>query len=122
MKLTQKQIDFLDIVCSNHGWTVDSNGEVSSMGVWMSNMKMTEIPVKFSDISGTVFIRGNNLTEYFQNIKEEDFPFPVGRLDYNEVLDEYPFLINIIKKHTDGRKHLNHLINTYPLTKLYLKD
>ena len=47
---------------------------------------------------GCVYIGGNNLTDYFKNIKEGDFPH-WDKLYWGDVIREYPFLINIGKKY-----------------------
>ncbi len=69
-------------------------------------------------IGSKIYLQGNNLTEYFKNIKEEDFKF-WHKLDWESTLQDYPFLINIAKKYTRITK-LNNIIEKYPQTKLYL--
>jgi hypothetical protein len=65
-------------------------------------------------------ISGNDLINYFKNIKEEDFPY-WENLDWGDVLQEYPFLINIFKNYSD-REDLEVCFEHIPLTKLYYKD
>ncbi len=62
----------------------------------------------------------NNLTDYFKNIKEEDFTH-WEKLYWGDILDEYPFLVNILKNYVD-RDKLKTFLNHFPLTKLYYKD
>ena len=58
----------------------------------------------------------NQLTDYFKNIKEEDFPH-WDKLKWDYILSEYPFLINVTKKYViDWEKYLR----VYPQTKEYL--
>jgi hypothetical protein len=146
MKLTQEQIEFLNGVCYGkilgQKWTLNSDGEVDVDGtVDMTNMHLTEIPVKFGSvgegficsfnnltslngyptkINGKFGFEENNLTNYFKSIKEEDFPH-WDKLYWGDVLREYPFLINTIHKYsTNGDLEL--YLSLYPLTKLYYKD
>lgn len=123
--LTKKQIKFLDKVCGKMAWTLNSNGEIDVDGdVYMENMNLTEIPVKFGIVCGNFIctnnklttlknyphtmgvtsffhIYGNNLTEYFKSIKESDFTW-WEKLDWLWILEEYPFLINIAKRYLSG--------------------
>jgi hypothetical protein len=144
MQLTQEQIEFLNKVCGGREngvkWRLTSDGEVDVYGwVDMRNMNLTEIPVKFGTVNER-FNCGNNklttlkncpnfihnliefynnpLTEYFKNIKEEDFPH-WDKLRYTLTLDEYPFLINIISKYLGD--DLKWYVDNVPQTKLYLK-
>ncbi len=145
MELTKEQIKFLDRVCYNSKyWILNENGEVDVDGnVNMRNMNLTEIPVKFGRVGGWFdcynsnlttlkncptsvnpssgfYCFRNNLTEYFQNIKEEDFPL-WKNLDWGWIIKEYPFLINIAKKHIEY-EFLKSMLICYPKTKLYYKD
>ncbi len=141
MKLTQEQIDFLDKVCRGRkNWTLNSDGEVDVAVAVNIRGGITEIPVKFGRVEGEFSCSYNNLTalknypnfisgnfycydnplkEYFKNIKEEDFPH-WDKLDWDVVLGEYPFLINIAKNYIDD--DLWGILNKYPQTKLYYKD
>ena len=141
MQLTKEQIEFLNKVCYNR-WTLNENGKVDvDGGVSMNNTKLTEIPVKFGRVGGWFHCANNNLTtlkncpdwiygqitfyknpltNYFKNIKEEDFPH-WRKLHHSLVLGEYPFLINIIKKYMN-EEILKFYLNEYPLTKLYYRD
>ncbi len=145
MKLTKKQIEFLNKVCGGREhWTLNENGEVDVKGsVRMNITNLTEIPVKFGYVDGWFNCSNNNLTtlknlpneipvnwiinfynnpltEYFKNLKEEDFPH-WKNLKWSSVLKEYPFLINIGKKYFNSNM-LKYYLNEFPLTKLYLKD
>ena len=138
MQLTEEQIEFLDNVCPKK-WKLNSEGKVDVEGnVDILNLDITEIPVKFGKVTGyfwcpdnklttlegcpdvigwTFMCYGNNLTNYFKTIKEEDFPH-WGRTKWN-ILEDYPFLINIILKY--HKRRVVDIINTYPQTKLYLE-
>ena len=172
MNLTKEQIRFLDNVCEGRGWWINSNGEVDVKGnVDMSEMNLTEIPVKFGKVEGYFncsnnqltslknlpnyiltsfdcshnkltslktshlrfgigynmglndtgfYFKGNLLNDYFKNIKRRDFKF-WERLNWNSVLSEYPFLVNIGKKYIN-RNYLKHIIDFQPQIKFYLKD
>jgi len=106
----------------------------------MSRRNLTEIPVRFGRVSGAFLCANNqlttlkncptsvegwfncynnNLTDYFKNIKEEDFPY-WNKLDWYNILMEYPFLINIGKKYL-SEKELKEVLNQIPLTKIYLE-
>jgi len=124
-------------------WNLNSDGEVDVYGVViLKNSKISEIPVKFGKIDGNFYcdsanlttlknfpkiitpdplfnIMGNRLTNYFKNIKEEDFIY-WDKLVWWDVLREYPFLINIGKKYLDN-DDLKNWLRVYPQTKLYLK-
>ena len=144
MKLTEEQIEFLDKVCKS-SWILNENGEVDvDGGVYMDGLGLTEIPIKFGKITGsfycnvnnlttlknlpdclvggyhTINCKNNNLSNYFKNIKEEDFP-QWKWLYWFDVLQEYPFLINIGKKYL-SINDLKYILNKYTQTKLYLKD
>jgi hypothetical protein len=140
MKLTKKQRGFLDEVCDGE-WTLNENGEVDVDGtVDMRNMNLTKIPVMFGKVSGEFrcahnklttlkncpdsiggdfYLYNNNLTDYFKSIKEEDFPHWKD-LYWGDVLEEYPFLVNIGKKYFN-REYLKYYLKHYPLLKLYLE-
>jgi hypothetical protein len=142
VELTQKQIDFLNEVCRGVGkWKLNLKGEVDVDGsVSMYCMKLTEMPVKFGEVSGWFDCSGNQLTtlkncptsvgnwldfshnplaDYFKNIKEEDFPH-WKILNWILILNDYPFLVNIGKKYT-SENDLKYILKSYPLTKLYLE-
>jgi len=144
MKLTQEQIEFLNVHCKGK-WTLNENGEVDvDGGVTIFENGLTDLPVKFGKVKETFFcynvgittmekyptsVGGSlmcytrNLTDYFKNIKEEDFPH-WDKMNWLGLLDEYPFLINIGKKYAPymmGQYDLNYVLNKFPQTKLYLK-
>ena len=140
MELTKEQIEFLDMVCYGiKYWKLNSEGKVDVDGsVDIGNMNLTEIPVKFGIVSGNfwcfnnqltslknaptsvggnLYFAKNPLTNYFKNIKEEDFAH-WDKLDWDWTLKEYPFLINIGKKYI---KDLKGYVDKYPQTKIYLE-
>jgi len=141
MELTEEQIEFLDKGVKRGTWTLNEKGEVDVDGnVNISSMNLTEIPVKFGSVSGYFYCSDNNLTtlkncpnfvgewfnssynpltNYFKNIKEEDFPH-WDKLSWDSDLNEHPFLINIGKKYLD-EEDLKVVLDAYPLTKIYLK-
>ncbi len=142
MKLTNEQMEFLDKVCyGRESWDLSSDGLVDVYGnVQMRDMNLTEIPVKFGRVDGWFSCSSNNLTSlnnlpkyiedglyiednplhnYFKSIKEEDFPH-WDKIYWFEVLKEYPFLINIFKKHSD-RTRLKNCLRFYPFLKIYLE-
>jgi hypothetical protein len=142
MKLTEEQIEFLDMVCNGRKyWKLNSNGEVDvDGGVFMQSMNLTEIPVKFGVVKGQFFCidnnlttlknaptlvvnnmfscHGNNLKEYFKNIKDEDFSY--WWWDWWDILKEYPFMINFTKKYL-GKETFTLVLNRIPQTKIYLE-
>jgi len=143
MQLTQEQIEFLDKVCGGK-WTLNSNGEVDvDWYVDLSSKNLTKIPVKFGKVhdfyifnnslttlenypnviknkNNSVYFYGNPpLSNYFKNIKEEDFKH-WDKLDWDIALDEFPILIRFAKNYVSKEEFMN-LINQYPKTKLYLK-
>ena len=142
MQLTNEQIEFLDMVCFGE-WKLNSKGKVDVKGsVNMRDMNLTEIPVKFGRVEGyfacssnklislknspnsiigkfEFHCSNNNLTDYFKNIKEEDFPH-WNKVHWWVILKEYPFLINIAKKYLN-RDILKGYLFQNPQTKLYLK-
>ena len=141
-ELTEEQIEFLDKVCFHRDhWKLNSNGEVDVYGgVFMAGMNLTEIPVKFGKVEvyfvcsrnnlttlkncptyteGLLYFSKNNLTEYFKNIKEEDFPH-WDKLDWVDILREYPFLINISMKYM-CKDNWYVILENIPQTKLYLE-
>ncbi len=161
--LTHEQIEFINKVCDSR-WTLNSDSKVDIEGkVDMTNMKLTEIPVKFGRVGGyfdcsfnnlttlkncpdyisgsfyvhrnhltslefaptqiglSFWIRENNLTDYFKTIKGKDFLYWNNLISsIDDVLEEYPFLINSLKMVLDPEK-LKFILNEFPLTKLYLE-
>jgi len=73
----------------------------------------------FGDHDPIIYTSGNNLTDYFKSIKEDEFPL-WENLHWGAVSEEYPFLINIGKKYMD-RDDLKYILRDYPSTKLYFK-
>jgi hypothetical protein len=144
MELTEEQIEFLNKVCRRReNWTLnEENGKVDVIwDVNLFNMGLTEIPIKFGVvknnfnchnnnlttlnnfpdyIGGYFYCYGNNLTDYFKSIKEEDFPH-WKNLKWGWMLSEYPFMINTMKKYCD-KDILIQGLNKYPQTKLYYRD
>ncbi len=146
MKFTEEQIKFLDKVYKDrHRWICwERDGVVIIRGTLHANgMNLTEIPIRFSEISGDVYLKnnkltslesltgkigrgrklyvgGNNLTDYFKNLKRKDFKY-WDKLNWWEILNEYPFMINRAKRFVK-RPQFKGLIDRYPQTKLYLKD
>jgi hypothetical protein len=123
-------------------WVLSPEGKVDVNGyVSMGGMNLTEIPVKFGRVDGHFYCIGNNLTtlkncpdyiggtwfrfdnnplsNYFRNIKEEDFPH-WDNLDWYGVLREYPFLINIGVKYM-AKDNWKLILNQFPHLKLYLE-
>lgn len=122
-------------------WTY-SNGKVDVDGnVNMSGFGLTEIPIKFGTVSGCFDcsdnnlttlkncpdyikgdfnIEGNNLTDYFKNLKKEDFPHCENVKHLSSLLQEYPFLVNVWVKHFRGF-NIEYVLSNYPLTKIYYR-
>ncbi len=141
MKLTEEQIKFLEWGCDGK-WTLTPDGKVDVDGSFItSEFNLTEIPVKFGNVTGNfnctdnnlttlencpdfvgskIGFDGNNLTEYFKSIKEKDFPH-WDKLYWGDVIREYPFLINLVEKYSKC-DDLPLWMDMYPLTKLYYKD
>jgi hypothetical protein len=143
-ELTEEQIEFLDEVCEGRKyWKLNSKGEVDVDGaVIIPDFYISgEIPVKFGEVTGCfncsnnnlttlknfpeyigdcIYLQGNNLTDYFKSIKEEDFDNWYV-LDWFGILREYPFLINISKNYI-STKQLPEYLKEFPLTKLYYRD
>jgi hypothetical protein len=145
MKLTQEQIEFLDVIFHvRKVWTLNSEGKIDVDGdVYITGINtLTEIPIKFGmvdgnfychdnpnlttlknfpdEVNGGIVLLSNNLTDYFKTLKKEDFRF-WDRIEWGLLLNDYPFLINIGEKYLD-KYTLDRIVTTYPLTKLYLKD
>ncbi len=70
-------------------------------------------------ISNGYEFKGNPLTDYFKDIKRRDFKH-WWRLNWDDVLEEYPFLINFAKYELH-KYNLKNYLNKYPQTKLYYK-
>ena len=124
---------YLPCVLNSEG-KVDVDGHV----IFEDDFDIKEINVKFGKVTGTFscvsanlttlnncpdyigeqfYLSGNNLTNYFKTIEEEDFPH-WRKLNWGAILQEYPFLINICKKY---RKNLKDYLEKFPQTKLYLE-
>ena len=124
MNLTEIPVKFGrvrgDFLCYENQLITLKNAPTSVEGSFScSNNKLTSLEFAPKNIGELIYCYNNNLTNYFKNIKEEDFPH-WDKLNWVDVLKEYPFLINICKKNT----HLYTLkqwVNIYPQTKLYLE-
>ena len=144
MELTQKQKEFLDRVCGKENWTLNGDGEVDvHHSVNMNGANITEIPIKFGVVNGyfdcsnnklttlnnlprdckfDIYCWGNNLKDYFKNIQIYDLSFEIwGMLDFYNLIEEYPFLINIASG-LFGRGVVEIYLNDYPQTKIYYRD
>jgi hypothetical protein len=120
MELTKEQIEFLDKFCKDK-WILNSDGKVDVMkSLFINRVELTEIPVKFGKVTGDFDLYNNNLKDYFKSIKEEDF-HNWDKLNHLQFIDDYPFMINIIKKYT-SKYILTIILNRTPLTKLYYRD
>jgi len=62
----------------------------------------------------------NPLHNYFKNIKEEDFD-NWRDIDWFYCFDEYPYLINILKRYIYGKDYIRYILDKHPLLKIYLK-
>ncbi len=143
MELTEIQKGFLDEVCYGRGeWDLNENGEVDTEdSVDMSNRNLTEIPIKFgkvkgnfwvgfnnlttlknlpNEIDGLIDLEGNNLTEYFKNLKEEDFPH-WDKLDWDVVKNYQSLFIVMLRKSNLSNNDIIEILNDYPLPNLYLE-
>jgi hypothetical protein len=142
MELTKEQMRLLDILCLDGKWELNENGEIDvDDSIWLCHHKFGgEIPFKFNkikrnfychnmklttlknypkSIGGGFTIERNNLTEYFKSIKEEDFPH-WDKLDWLDIIEEYPFLINICKNYVQVSR-IKYILDNFPQTKLYLE-
>jgi hypothetical protein len=88
-------------------------------GFYCSNNHLTSLDGCPDYVGGSFNCHNNPLKNYFKNIKEEDFKH-WDKLDWVDVIKEYPFLINITKNYV-SKKNFIRLIEEYPKTKLYLR-
>jgi hypothetical protein len=87
---------------------------------YCSHNKITTLEY-FPDYIELLFsIQGNDLKNYFKNLKEDDFKHWKKIKNWDIVIKEYPFMINIAKVYID-EGNLEYILNVYPITKLYLK-
>ncbi len=106
--------------CSNNNLKTLKNCPDYVGGDFRCNFnKLTSLEFYPTSIDGKFDCYKNNLTNYFKNLKEEDFPH-WDKLYWIYIIDEYPFLVNISK---GGCCNINisYLLNRYPQTKLYLE-
>ncbi len=108
--------------CSGNPLTTMEGFPKSVRGrIILSNMKLTSLDFlndRDEYFCKNLIITNNPLTDYFKNIKECDFKH-WDKLYWEDVLREYPFLINIGKKYLD-RDVLNYGLKNHPTLKLYL--
>lgn len=147
IELTKEQVEFLDKVVKGRYVVVDGKVDVyggvnmvnmnlteipvkfgrvrmqlDSEGGWggyftCSDNNLTTLKNCPDKTDSMFFYKGNLLSDYFKNIKEEDFS-NWDKLNWFDTLREYPFLINIGKKYvTDLKMYLD----IFPQTKLYLE-
>ena len=103
--------------CYNNQLTTLKNSPTSvGDGYSCSFNNLTSLEFAPKRVNG-FFCHNNPLTNYFKNIKEEDFPH-WDKLYWSPILKEYPFLINIGKKY---RFNLKYYLDKYPQTKIYLE-
>jgi len=86
-----------------------------------SHNNLTSLEFAPSKVGGGFYCYNNPLKDYFKNIKEEYFEH-WNKLYWRwcNMIEEYPFLINIAKNYVDKETFID-LIKKYPKTKLYLK-
>ena len=91
-------------------------------GIDLAGCGLTTLENLPKTMFGSLHLYSNDLTDYFMNIKEEDFHL-WENLGWYYIIKEYPFLINLAKKYNreDSLAPLKRLINENPLTKLYLE-
>ena len=109
-----------DFLCSDNQLTSLKNAP-TSIGASFSCSKNQLTSLKNAPktiVGGRFYCSKNNLTNYFKNIKEEDFPH-WDKFNWGSILEEYPFLINIGKKYLS--KDFKYYLDNYPQTKLYLE-
>ena len=121
---------------------ITNEGKIDVKGnVEIYKLNTTEIPVKFGKVSGYFYcsynnlttlkncpdsvgggfwISNNNLTDYFKNIQKKDFPH-WNKLQWSDVLMEYPFLINIGKRYIRRDVLYIFLERDIPNLKLYME-
>ena len=104
--------------CSENQLTTLKNSPTSvGEDFWCSYNNLTSLEGCPISVDDDFYFYDNPLTNYFKNIKEEDFAH-WDKLDWDWTLEEYPFLINIAKKYV---KNLKWWVDNYPQTKIYLK-
>jgi len=91
-------------------------------GIDLAGCGLTTLENLPKTMFGSLHLYGNDLTDYFMSIKEDDFHLWENLYWYN-IIKEYPFLINLAKKYNieDSLAPLKRLINENSLTKLYLE-
>jgi hypothetical protein len=108
-----------NFICSYNNLTSLKNfPDYISNSLFIGNNKIETFDF-FPEVETLVFLENTPLKNYFQNVKEEDFPY-WDKLDKRNFLNEYPFMVNIIKKYTSS-EIIKQLLNEFPQTKLYLK-
>ena len=123
MNLTEIPVKFGSVsgsfICNNNQLTSLKNAPMDVGGVfYCDNNELTSLeflPMSFG--GGFLHVHNNPLTNYFKNIKEEDFPH-WDKLSWYDVLIKYPFLINIGKKYV---KDFRLYLKNFPKLKIYLE-
>ena len=125
MNLTEIPVKFGSVrggsfVCSDNQLTSLKNSPTSvGGGLFCSRNKLISLEGFPIRVGWDLWCSSNPLTNYFKNIKEEDFPH-WDKLNWDWMLKEYPFLINICKKYRT-KNNLKGYLNYHPQTKIYLK-
>ena len=115
-----KSIEYGDFICSHNQLTSLIGSPKSIIGgyFYCLHNNLTSLDSCPTLIEGGFGCSYNNhLTNYFKNIKEEDF-LHWDKLYWGDILRKYPFLINIAKKYI---KNLKVYVDRYPQTKIYLE-
>ena len=127
MNLTEIPVKFVsvdgyfDCSCNNLTSLVGSPTSVSDDFDCSDNNLTSLDGYPKSIVGGDFYCSNNQLTNYFKNTKEEEFPhWDKLRWDgvWWDILKEYPFLINIGKKYV---RNCRECLDKYPQTKIYLE-
>jgi hypothetical protein len=129
MSLTEIPIKFGTV----KGWFICGDNKLTSMKnfpkiIVGGNLQMVNnnisnfdyFPLIVMSRNTVMSISDNPLTDYFKNIKEDEFPY-WRILNWWSTIQDYPFLINIAKKYTID-DFFKDILNHFPQAKLYLKD
>jgi hypothetical protein len=106
--------------CQNNNLTsLEGCPDEVGAGFYCRYNNLTSLEFAPSKVGGGFYCYGNNLTECFKNIKEDDFKH-WDRLDWSNIIEEYPFLINIAKNYINKEDFIG-LIKYSSRIKLYLR-
>ena len=111
--------------CSYNPFTTMEGFPQKIINGWFLNLEGIQLTtlefLNYCDLEGckNININNNNLVEYLKIATKKDFKY-WDKLNWNRVIKEYPFLINVAKNYLDKERFVD-IIKNNQQTKIYLE-